>query len=119
MGDDVITVDGDRLWRSHMDLARFGAYTDDRTGLVGVDRLALTDADDAARRQVIARMEELRLSVRIDAIGNVHGRRPGTDPTAAPVVLGCRRGIDVLATVVVRLARWRELKHVTIRAVGP
>lgn len=96
MGDDVITVDGDRLWRSLMRLATIGAYTDERTGLVGVNRLALTDADAAARRQVIAWMEDLDLSVRIDAVGNVYGRRDGTDPNAAPVILGSH--IDSVAT---------------------
>jgi len=96
VGDDVITVDGDRLWRSLMELARIGAYTDKRTGLVGVNRLALTDADAAARRQVIAWMEALGLAVRIDAVGNVYGRRDGTDPGAAPVILGSH--IDSVAT---------------------
>lgn len=96
MGEDVITVDGDRLWSSLMELARIGAYTDERTGLVGVNRLALTDADAAARRKVIAWMEELGLSVRIDAVGNVYGRRTGTDPDAAPVILGSH--IDSVAT---------------------
>ena len=96
LGDDVITVDGERLWRSLMDLARIGAYTDERTGLVGVNRLALTDADAAARRQVIRWMEEAGLSVRIDAVGNVYGRRSGSDPTAAPVMLGSH--VDSVAT---------------------
>lgn len=96
MADDVITVDGERLWRSLMDLARIGAYTDDRTGLVGVNRLALTDADAAARRQVMAWMQEAGLAVRVDAVGNVYGRRDGTDPTAAPVMLGSH--IDSVAT---------------------
>ena len=96
MGDDLITVDGERLWRSLMDLARIGAFTDDRTGLVGVNRLALTDADAAARRQVMAWMQEAGLAVRVDAVGNVYGRRDGTDPTAAPVILGSH--IDSVAT---------------------
>lgn len=96
MGDDVITVDGDRLWASLMALAEIGAYTDERTGLVGVNRLALTDADAAARRQMIAWMEELGLAVRVDAVGNVYARRDGTDPGAAPVILGSH--IDSVAT---------------------
>ncbi|MFF3337092.1 hypothetical protein ACFYWX_47725 [Streptomyces sp. NPDC002888] len=50
---DKITVNGDRLWQSLTDLAEIGAYDDERTGLLGVDRLALTDADAAGRRQVI------------------------------------------------------------------
>ncbi|MBI0383150.1 hypothetical protein JBE27_44580, partial [Streptomyces albiflaviniger] len=51
---DTITVNGHRLWQSLMDLAEIGAHDDERTGLRGVNRLALTDAD-AAR---MARAEE-------------------------------------------------------------
>ncbi|MFJ1991984.1 M20/M25/M40 family metallo-hydrolase [Streptomyces asiaticus] len=71
---DTITVNGHRLWRSLMDLAEIGAYDDERTGLRGVNRLALTDADAAGRRQVIAWMEQAGLTVRIDRMGNVYGR---------------------------------------------
>ncbi|EXU64996.1 hypothetical protein Z951_27950 [Streptomyces sp. PRh5] len=67
-----------------MDLAEIGAYDDERTGLRGVNRLALTDADAAGGRQVIGRMEQAGLTVRIDRMGNIYGRREGTDPTAAP-----------------------------------
>ncbi|MFJ3307509.1 Zn-dependent hydrolase [Streptomyces sp. NPDC086549] len=93
---DTITVNGDRLWRSLMDLAEIGAYDDDRTGLRGVNRLALTDADAAGRRRVIGWMEEAGLTVRIDRMGNIYGRREGTDPTAAPVLTGSH--IDSVAT---------------------
>jgi N-carbamoyl-L-amino-acid hydrolase len=93
---DKLTVDGDRLWRSLMDLAEIGAYQDERTGLCGVNRLALTDADAAGRRRVIAWMEEAGLTVRIDQMGNIYGRREGTDPTAAPVLTGSH--IDSVAT---------------------
>lgn len=92
----TITVDGDRLWQSLMDLAEIGAYDDERTGLRGVDRLALTDADAAGRRQVIAWMEQAGLTVRVDRMGNVYGRRAGTDPTAPPVLTGSH--IDSVAT---------------------
>ncbi|MFJ9561111.1 M20 family metallo-hydrolase [Streptomyces fuscichromogenes] len=91
-----ITVNGDRLWRSLMDLAEIGAYDDERTGLRGVNRLALTDADATGRRQVIAWMEDAGLSVRVDRMGNVYGRREGIDPTAAPVLTGSH--IDSVAT---------------------
>ncbi|WP_413797249.1 M20 family metallo-hydrolase [Streptomyces iranensis] len=93
---DTIGVNGRRLWQSLMDLAEIGAYDDERTGLRGVNRLALTDADAAGRRQVIAWMEQAGLTVRIDRMGNVYGRREGTDPTAAPVLTGSH--IDSVAT---------------------
>ncbi|MFD8864581.1 M20 family metallo-hydrolase [Streptomyces sp. NPDC059590] len=96
MTSPKITVNGERLWQSLMDLAEIGAYDDERTGLRGVNRLALTDADAAGRRQVIAWMEEAGLAVRIDRMGNIYGRREGTDPTAAPVLTGSH--IDSVAT---------------------
>ncbi|MFD0441904.1 hypothetical protein ACFQ10_03625 [Streptomyces indonesiensis] len=91
---DAITVNGHRLWQSLMGLAEIGAYDDERTGLRGVNRLALTDA--AGRRQVIGWMEQAGLTVRIDRMGNIYGRREGTDPTAAPVLTGSH--IDSVAT---------------------
>ncbi|WP_330347945.1 hypothetical protein [Streptomyces sp. NBC_00582] len=96
MSAPAITVDGARPWRSLMDLAEIGAYDDERTGLRGVNRLALTDADAAARRRVVAWMQEAGLTVRVDRMGNIHGRREGTDPTAAPVLTGSH--IDGVAT---------------------
>lgn len=90
------TVDGARLWRSLMDLAEIGAYQDERTGLRGVNRLALTDADAAGRRLVISWMEQAGLTVRIDRMGNIYGRRDGTDPAARPVVTGSH--IDSVST---------------------
>lgn len=41
-----------------MDLAEIGAYSDERTALRGVNRLALTGVDAAGRRRVGAWMEE-------------------------------------------------------------
>ena len=40
-----VTIDADRLWESLMALAKIGAYRCERTGLWGVNRLALSDAD--------------------------------------------------------------------------
>ncbi|KAK1184867.1 M20 family metallo-hydrolase [Streptomyces sp. NBS 14/10] len=96
MTSPKITINGDRLWHSLMDLAEIGAYDDERTGLRGVNRLALTDADAAGRRRVVGWMEEAGLAVRIDRMGNIYGRREGTDPTAAPVLTGSH--IDSVAT---------------------
>ncbi|TVZ79078.1 Zn-dependent hydrolase [Streptomyces sp. BK340] len=92
----TISVDAGRLWQSLMDLAEIGAYDDERTGLRGVNRLALTDADAVGRRQVITWMEQAGLAVRVDRMGNIYGRREGTDPAAAPVLTGSH--IDSVAT---------------------
>jgi N-carbamoyl-L-amino-acid hydrolase len=43
-----VRVDRDRLWASLMELKEIGAYDDEATGLRGVRRLALTDADAEA-----------------------------------------------------------------------
>src|SRR5207344_1635697 len=53
----------------------------------GVCRIALTDADQAGRDQLVAWMRELGLEIRVDRIGNIFGIRAGrTD--AAPVMTG-------------------------------
>jgi beta-ureidopropionase / N-carbamoyl-L-amino-acid hydrolase len=76
-------IDGDRLWRSLMDLAAIGA-----TPLGGVCRIALTDLDRQGRDQVVAWFRAAGLEVRVDPIGNVFGRRPGRDAKRPPVVAG-------------------------------
>lgn len=81
-------IDANRLWASIMELATVGAYEDARSGLIGVNRLALTDADKEGRLLVKRWMEEAGLEVRVDRIGNTYGRRAGTDPDAAPVMSG-------------------------------
>lgn len=73
----MVSIDGDRLWQSLMALAEIGAYRDEATGLRGVNRLALTDADAEGRRTVKRWFEEAGLEVRVDRIGNVIGRRRG------------------------------------------
>jgi N-carbamoyl-L-amino-acid hydrolase len=78
-----LAIDGDRLWRSLMDLARIGA-----TPLGGVRRLALTDLDRQGRDQVVAWFEDAGLEVRIDPVGNIFGRRAGRDAGRPPVVAG-------------------------------
>jgi acetylornithine deacetylase/succinyl-diaminopimelate desuccinylase-like protein len=92
----VLRIDQDRLWNSLMELSRIGAYTDAETGLTGVDRQTLTDADFAGRHLVTRWMREAGLQVRVDAMGNVFGRRSGTDADAAPVLVGSH--IDTVAT---------------------
>ena len=94
--NQIVTIDGDRLWRSLMELAEIGAYHDERTGLRGVNRLALTDADAAGRRLLIGWLREAGMSVRVDPMGNVIARREGTDRTAAPVMTGSH--LDSVAT---------------------
>lgn len=91
-----LAIDQDRLWASLMALADIGSYTDERTGLRGVNRLALTDAEAEGRRLVIRWMREAGLRVRVDEIGNVYGRREGRLADAPPVLVGSH--IDSVAT---------------------
>ena len=81
-------IDPDRLYASLAALGEIGAYRDERSGLMGVNRLALTAADGAGRRHVIERMKALGLSVTVDRIGNVYARREGQRPELSPVMMG-------------------------------
>lgn len=83
-----LSIDPDRLYASLSALGRIGAYTDERTGLVGVNRLALTDADGEGRRHVVGQMRELGLTVTVDRIGNVYARRDGARADLRPVMMG-------------------------------
>lgn len=91
-----LEINGDRLWLSLMELAKIGAYEDSATGLVGVNRQSLTDQDVEGRRLLIRWMEEAGLEVTIDEMGTIFGRREGTDPGLAPVMVGSH--IDSVAT---------------------
>lgn len=76
-------IDGERLWQSLMDLAQIGA-----TPKGGVCRIALTDQDKLGRDLVVQWFKEAGLTVRTDAVGNVFGRRAGTDALARAVATG-------------------------------
>jgi N-carbamoyl-L-amino-acid hydrolase len=80
---DTLRVDGERLWRSLMELARIGA-----TPKGGVARLTLTDLDRDGRDWVVARAREAGMSVSVDQIGNIFMRRAGRDASLPPVVTG-------------------------------
>lgn len=81
-------IDKDRLYSALKMLGAIGRYRDERSGLDGVNRLALTAADGEGRRHVRDRMKAQGLAVTIDQIGNVYARRPGTDERLAPVMMG-------------------------------
>lgn len=81
-------IDAARLYQSLADLGEIGRYHDAHQDLWGVNRLALTAADGAGRRHVVARMEALGLTVTVDQIGNVFGRRAGREDGLAPVMMG-------------------------------
>lgn len=92
----VLTIDGDRLWSDLMELATIGAYDDEATDLIGVNRQSLTDEDAAGRRLVIRWMEEAGLIVTVDPMGSIFGRRAGLRDDLAPVMAGSH--IDTVGT---------------------
>ena len=75
-------TDPDRLRESFERYSAIGAT--DRDGL---HRLTLSEADARVRDEFVADLEDLGLSVRIDELGNVFGRRPGTEDLP-PVLIG-------------------------------
>lgn len=92
---ESLRVDGARLWARLEALGEVGAVHGPN-GERGCARLAHTDADRDGRDLVVGWMHDLGLSVTIDAVGNVVGVRAGTDPTAAPVMMGSH--IDTVQT---------------------
>jgi len=79
----MLTINADRLWSSLMAMAQVGA-----TARGGSCRLALSEADRAGRQLFERWCREAGLSLSVDSIGNLFARRAGTDPQAAPVMMG-------------------------------
>ena len=79
----TLSINGDRLWASLMELAAIGA-----TPAGGVCRLALTDLDRQGRDKVIGWAREAGCTIRIDQIGNIFARRFGRENDAPAVASG-------------------------------
>ena len=73
-------VQEDRLWGTLQKLAEFGKNPEG-----GVSRVGFTEADLAGRAYAMSLMREAGLDVRVDAAGNIFGRRAGTE--SLPIVL--------------------------------
>jgi beta-ureidopropionase / N-carbamoyl-L-amino-acid hydrolase len=76
-------IDGDRLWRRHMELAQIGA-----TARGGVNRQALSPEDGRARAMLLSWARARGFAGSVDPIGNLFIRRTGRKGAAAPVVTG-------------------------------
>lgn len=76
-------VDGERLNRRLGELAAFG-----RTPEGGISRFAYGEADLAARDWVMGLMRRAGLEVRVDAAGNILGRRAGAERDLPPLMMG-------------------------------
>jgi N-carbamoyl-L-amino-acid hydrolase len=79
----MLKINGQRLWASLMAMAEIGA-----TARGGNCRLALSDEDRAGRELFAHWCTEAGMSLSVDPIGNLFARRPGSDPDAAPVMMG-------------------------------
>ena len=82
MAQDLL-VDMKRIEDRILGLSGFG-----RNEAGGVSRVAFSEADIAGRAYIAGLMEEAGLEVRIDAAGNIIGRRLGSDPDLPIIMFG-------------------------------
>jgi N-carbamoyl-L-amino-acid hydrolase len=80
---NTLRVNGDRLWSRLMRMAQIGA-----TSKGGCNRQALTDADMEGRKLLSQWAEAAGCSVRVDGVGNIFIRRPGSEDDLAAVMTG-------------------------------
>lgn len=76
-------VNSTRLFNRILELGEVG-----RADGGGVTRRALTSEDKEGHQLVIKWMEESGMKVRYDHFGNLIGRKEGTEPELAPVIIG-------------------------------
>lgn len=116
-----LRTDSERLWKALMDLAQLGA-----TPKGGVNRQAMTDLDRQARDLFIQWCEAEGCAIRVDAIGNIFARRPGTSAQGPAVMTGSH--IDTQPTggkfdgcygVMAGLEVLRTLNQHNIKTVAP
>lgn len=79
----TVAADPARMEEAVLALAEYG-----RVGESAVTRLAFTSTDEAAHAFVEQRMRAAGLQTRVDAFGNVFGRRAGTRAGALPILTG-------------------------------
>jgi N-carbamoyl-L-amino-acid hydrolase len=78
-----LKINSDRLWDSLMEMAKIGP------GVAGGNnRQTLTDADGEGRALFQSWCKAAGCSMGLDSMGNMFGRRDGTDPDALPVYVG-------------------------------
>jgi N-carbamoyl-L-amino-acid hydrolase len=76
-------IDAGRLQQLLVDLSEFGKNPEG-----GVSRLAFSQADRDARAWLVDLMRSGGLEVWVDAAGNIHGRRGGSDPSLPIILFG-------------------------------
>jgi len=78
-----LRINGRRLQQTLEEMAKIGA-----TPGGGVQRLTLTDEDKTARDLFVKWLNDIDLTVSIDEMGNIFGRRAGIDDDLPPVMSG-------------------------------
>ncbi|MDF2684793.1 MAG: Zn-dependent hydrolase [Brevibacillus sp.] len=76
-------INADRLWDRLMQLSSIGTQE-----VGGITRLSFSPEERAAKDLVTGFMKEAGLSVREDEVGNLIGRKEGTNPNAPVVLIG-------------------------------
>ncbi len=87
MGDAMLRINPERLRARLERMSEFGrpaggSFAD------GVTRIGYSEADRAARAYLADSMQAASLEVRVDAAGNLFGRREGLDAGAAAILFG-------------------------------
>jgi N-carbamoyl-L-amino-acid hydrolase len=78
-----LTVNGDRLWDSLMEMAKIGP------GIAGgCNRQTLTDEDAEGRALFKSWCDAAGMTMGVDTMGNMFMTREGTDPDALPIYVG-------------------------------
>ena len=116
----IPSINRDRLWQAHMDMARIGPTPEG-----GSCRLALSAEDGAARALLVGWCRPLGLAVEQDAIGNFFARRAGAEQGKAvafgshldTVPTGGR--FDGVSGVLVGLEVMRALEEAGVRTRLP
>lgn len=78
-----LQVNGERLWNTIMETARFGG-----TDKGGLCRLTLSDADRQVRDWFVKQCEAAGCTVNIDEMGSIFARRSGKADTLPPIAIG-------------------------------
>ncbi len=78
-----LTVNGERLWHTLMETARFGG-----TPKGGIRRLSLSDEDRQVRDWLAEQAKSFGYALGVDDLGNMYVQRAGRDNDRAPVAIG-------------------------------
>ncbi|MEP7344345.1 MAG: Zn-dependent hydrolase [Gemmatimonadaceae bacterium] len=81
--DPSLRVDGDRINRQLVELSQFG-----KNPYGGVSRVAYSDFDKQGRELAMQLIRDAKLELRIDAAGNIFGRRAGKDSSLPTILFG-------------------------------